>query len=237
MADRFSILSTGSLVINESLVSAAHPAARVDVILFIKIVLNEDKDTRGEILADARQALTVIFTSTNAVRAVTNVLQHPPDWKIFCVGSETKKRVTSFFGESAVMDYAGNAEELSEKIIRAGQVKEAVFFCGDQRRDILPDQLRAAGISLKELALYQTLLTPVRLTKTYDAVLFFSPTAVTSFFSLNTPSSKTILFALGETTANAIRNLSDNEVLLSPKPDKTALLQIAIDYGSTHTIS
>lgn len=237
MADRFSILSTGSLVINESLVSAAHPAARVDVIPFIKIVLNEDKDTRGEILADARQALTVIFTSTNAVRAVTNVLQHPPDWKIFCVGSETKKRVTSFFGESAVMDYAGNAEELSEKIIRAGQVKEAVFFCGDQRRDILPDQLRAAGISLKELALYQTLLTPVRLTKTYDAVLFFSPTAVTSFFSLNTPSSKTILFALGETTANAIRNLSDNEVLLSPKPDKTALLQIAIDYGSTHTIS
>jgi len=199
MADRFSILSTGSLVINESLVSANdHPAAMVDVIPFIKIVLNEDEDTRGKILADARQALTVIFTSTNAVRAVTNVLQHPPDWKIFCVGSETKKRVTSFFGESAVMDYAGNAKELSEKIIRPGQVKKAVFFCGDQRRDILPDQLRAAGISLKELALYQTLLTPVRLTKTYDAVLFFSPTAVTSFFSLNTPSSKTILFALGE---------------------------------------
>ncbi len=238
MADRFSILSTGSLVINESLVSANdYPATTVDVIPFIKIVLNEDEDTRGEILDYARQALTVIFTSTNAVRAVTNVLHHPPDWKIFCVGSETKKRVTSFFGKSAVMDYAGNAEELSAKIIQPGQVKEAVFFCGDQRRDILPDQLRAAGVSLKELAVYQTLLTPVRLTKAYDAVLFFSPTAVNSFFSLNTPSSKTILFALGETTADAIRNLSDNEVLLSPKPDKTALLQIAIDYGSTHTIS
>lgn len=238
MADRFSILSTGSLVINESLVSANDPpATTVDVIPFIKIVLNEDEDTRGEILDYARQALTVIFTSANAVKAVTNVLQHPPDWKIFCVGSETKKRVTSFFGESTVMDYAGNAEDLSAKIIRPGQVKEAVFFCGDQRRDILPDQLKAAGIALKELAVYQTLLTPVRIAKTYDAVLFFSPTAVNSFFSLNTPSSKTILFALGETTANAIRNVSDNEVLLSPKPDKNALLQIAIDYGSTHTIS
>jgi len=238
MADGFTILSTGSLVINESLVSANdHSAAMVDVIPFIKIVLHADDDTRARIRAYAGQTASVIFTSSNAVRAVINVLQRPPDWKIFCVGSETKKLVISFFGEPAVVDYAGDAEELAEKITRQGQVKEAVFFCGDQRRDILPDKLKAAGILLKELAVYQTLLTPVRIAKTYDAVLFFSPTAVNSFFSLNTPSSKTILFALGETTASAIRNLSDGEVLLSPKPDKNALLQMAIDYGRTHSIS
>lgn len=237
MADRFSILSTGSLAINESIVSANdHPAATVDVIPFIKIVWNEEEDTREKIRAYARETQTVIFTSTNAVSAVINVLRYPPDWKIFCVGSETKKRVTSFFGDAAVADHARNAEELSEKIVRRKEIKAAVFFCGDQRRDTLPDQLNAAGISLKELSVYRTMLTPVRLTKGYDAILFFSPTAVNSFFSLNTPPSKTILFALGETTANAVRNLSDNEVLLSPKPSKTALLQTAIDYGSTHTI-
>jgi uroporphyrinogen-III synthase len=209
----------------------------VDVIPFIKIVLHGDKDTRDKILLHARQTGTVIFTSANAARAVIDVLPHPPDWKIFCVGSETRKQIVSFFGKSAVHDYAGNAEELAEKIIRAKQVTEAVFFCGDQRRDILPDKLKAAGIALRELAVYQTLLTPVRLKKTYDAVLFFSPTAVNSFFSLNTLTSKTILFALGETTALAIRDRTENEILLSPKPDKHALLQMALEYGRTHTLS
>ena len=239
MTDRlFSILSTGSMVINESLTPIAGPDKnRVDVIPFIKIDLNTDTDTRGRIQACARQKLIAVFTSANAVKAVTAVLQNPPDWKIYCVGSETKKSVASFFGEPAILDYAGNAEGLSEKIIQQRLLKEAVFFCGDQRRDLLPDKLRAHGIRLRELVVYQTKLTPMRVTKSYDAILFFSPTAVQSFFSLNTPSSKTILFALGETTAASIRSASDNEVRLCPKPDKRALLQMAVEYGQSHPIS
>lgn len=239
MTDRpFSILSTGSMVINESLTPISGPDKnRVDVIPFIKIDLNTDEDTRGQIQACARQKLIAVFTSANAVKAVTAALQNLPDWKIYCVGSETKKNVASFFGEPAILDYAGNAEGLSEKIIQQRLLKEAVFFCGDQRRDLLPDKLRAHGIQLRELVVYQTKLTPMRVTKSYDAILFFSPTAVQSFFSMNTPSSKTILFALGETTAASIRSASDNEVRLCPKPDKRALLQMAVEYGQSHPIS
>lgn len=239
MTDRpFSILSTGSMVINESLTPTTGPdKSRVDVIPFIKIDLNTDEDTRGQIQACARQELIAVFTSANAVKAVTAALQNRPDWKIYCVGSETKKCVASFFGEPAILDFAGNAEGLSEKIIQQRLLKEAVFFCGDQRRDLLPDKLRAHGIRLRELVVYQTKLTPRRVTKSYDAILFFSPTAVQSFFSLNTPSSKTILFALGETTAASIRSASDNEVRLCPKPDKRALLQMAVEYGQSHPIS
>jgi uroporphyrinogen-III synthase len=237
MAEGFSILSTGSLGVNEGLASPDPAAARVDVIPFIKIVLKEEEATRNSILSFARQVRQVIFTSTNAVKAVTRVLTHPPQWEIFCVGGETSKRAAAFFGEPAIRDHADNAEELSEKIIREGQVKEAVFFCGDQRRDILPERLRAAGIGLEELAVYQTLLTPVRLTRQYDAILFFSPTAVRSFFSLNSLPPQTVLFALGATTALAIRELTENEMRQAPKPDKHTLLQMALEYGRTHTIS
>lgn len=236
MADhRFTILSTASIVINGSLISANdYNADFVEVIPFIKIVLHTDEYTRNQVLVYSQLSLNIIFTSSNAVRSVTGILQNLPDWKIYCVGSETKKQVASFFGESAILNHAGNAEDLSKKIVQQGLVKEAVFFCGDQRRDSLPDKLREEGILLKELVVYHTQLTPLRVTKEYDAILFFSPTAVASFFSLNTLSSKTILFALGETTAAAIRTVSENEVLLSPKPDKRALLQMAVEYGQTH---
>ena len=231
-------MSTGSLAVNEGLVSANGPAAgRVDVMPFIKIVLNEEEAIRNRILSFAAQTHHVIFTSTNAVKAVTDVLTHPPRWEIFCVGGETTKRAAAFFGQPAIRGHAPNAGELSEKIILEGQVKEAVFFCGNQRRDILPERLRAAGIRLEELTVYQTLLTPVKLTKNYDAVLFFSPTAVRSFFSLNSLPRQTVLFALGETTAMAIRELAENEIRQAPRPDKNELLQMALDYGRTHAIS
>ena len=237
MADRqFTILSTGSMAMDESLMAAngSHPASLiVEVIPFIKIVLNSDEHTRDQILACAGQPLICIFTSANAVKAVRVVLDTVPDWRIYCVGSVTKKQVVSFFGESAILNYAGNAEDLSEKIIQ-GCVKQAVFFCGDQRRDVLPDKLKEHGIVLQELTVYQTLPTPVRVMENFDAILFFSPTAVASFFSMNTPSSKTILFALGETTAKALRGASKNEVLHSPRPDKESLVKMAIEYGQSH---
>jgi uroporphyrinogen-III synthase len=240
MADRsFTILSTGSTIINEFLDSQNrdhHTSSIVEVVPFIKIVLNSDEHTRNQILSYAGKSQFVVFTSANAVKAVTAVLHTVPDWKIYCVGIETKKRVTSFFGEPAILDYAGNAEDLSKKIIQHKE-KQIVFFCGDQRRDVLPHKLKDYGIQLQEVNVYRTLLSPVRLTKNFDAILFFSPTAVTSFFSVNTLSSQTILFALGETTAAALRSASKNEVILSPRPDKESLLQMAIAYGRSHPIS
>ena len=90
---------------------------------------------------------------------------------------------------------------------------------------------------MQELVVYQTQATPVRLKKEYDAVLFFSPTAVTSFFSINTLSQQTVLFALGGTTAGALRRFSNKEVMLSPAPDKASLFQMAIAYGQSHPIT
>jgi uroporphyrinogen-III synthase len=214
-----------------------HARIELDLIPFIQTEWNPDEYTRGRIVVYASESHTVIFTSSNAVKAVTSVLQTRPDWKIYCVGAGTRKRIAAFFGESAILDEAANAEDLSEKIIGQRLATSVIFFCGDQRRNLLPDKLRQYGIGLQEMTVYQTQLTPVALEKKYDAILFFSPTAVTSFFTLNKPSAPTVLFALGETTAAAIRRVADNEVLVSPNPDKEFLLQMAVDYGRSHPIS
>lgn len=238
---RFTILSTGSAGLNESRITdKTHPGSLRSItfeeIPFIKIVLNTDAETRDQILFYAGKSIEVIFTSANAVRAVVSVLQDKPDWKIYCVGSETRNRAALFFGASAIMDQAGNAEGLAGKIILR-KPKELIFFCGDQRRETLTEKLEESGIGLQEVIVYKTQLTPVKLTKSYDAILFFSPTAVASFFSMNNPSTQTILFALGSTTASALKNAGKNEVVISAKPDKEFLLQMAVAYGHTHPIT
>jgi uroporphyrinogen-III synthase len=235
MAEPFTILSTGSLAVREPASFAEDPAGYIlEEIPFIRIVPHTDTLTCDRIQAFAREILNVIFTSANAVKAVIAALPAIPNWKIYCVGSETGKQVASFFGEAAVQETAPHAEALAEKIIRQGAVREVVFFCGNQRREVLQEKLREKGILLKELTVYRTEPSPMRLTRPYNAILFFSPSGVKSFFTMNRPGPQTLLFALGETTAASLRTYTGNPILVSPRPDKASLLQMALDYHQSH---
>ena len=83
-----------------------------------------------------------------------------PSWKIFCTGNTTKKMVKKIFGEENICAAADSAEQLAEKIIENSSIKNIVFFCGDQRRNELPDKLKNNGITVEELIVYKTIETP-----------------------------------------------------------------------------
>jgi uroporphyrinogen-III synthase len=213
-----------------------HPdSVEIRMVPFIEILPRQDEETKSRIIALAKEKLTVIFTSSQAVRAVTACLQQKPDWKIYCVGRETRLTIENWFGMEAIRKSAENAQALSEIIIQA-KTKEVQFFCGAQRMDILPEILKNQGIRLTELIVYETRLTPVRLDDQPDAVLFFSPTAVKSFFSMNVLSPETILFAMGKTTAATLKQFTTNPVYISSEADKTFVLNMALEYAGTHHI-
>ena len=188
------------------------------------------------------QPLTAVFTSMNAVDAVTAHLQdlRTPPWQIFCIGAATRQRVEEYFGIDQVTGTASTASALAVVLIQSiatGQTpSEVFFFCGDQRRDDLPDQLRQASIDVDELIVYHTLLTPHKVQTAYDGIIFFSPSAVQSFFSVNTIPASTLLFAIGATTAAAIKTQSPNKVILGVSPDKETLVRQALDYFQTNNI-
>jgi len=175
---------------------------------------------------------TVIFTSANAVTALEKGRR---EWNIFCLSGATQRQAAEHFGKENIVGMADSASELASVVIRrmsADQVdikvhvrREAWFFCGDKRRGELPDLLAQAGITVREVIVYRTKLTPQRIGRAYDAVAFFSPSAVESFFSVNTLPSGIPLFAIGGTTAAAIRGRCDNVVMVSERPDEEALLQ------------
>ncbi|NCU04359.1 MAG: uroporphyrinogen-III synthase, partial [Chitinophagaceae bacterium] len=179
------ILSTRPL--SKSLVQEANAAGiSIDELSFIETEPIQSVEVQQEIEQAYLQSATVIFTSMNAVTAVLAQQDYQqPDWVIYCMGNTTKKLLQESFGENSVAGTANNAAELAERIAEESDTDEVIFFCGEQRRDELPAILRKQNIDVQEIVVYETIHTSHKISKKYQAVLFYSPSAVHSFFSVN----------------------------------------------------
>lgn len=210
----------------------------MDIVPFIAIETLQSKDIETSINALFQQTINIAFTSANAMDAVVKLkdVSHA-DWKIFCIGHATQKAVAEYFGAEKIILTADSASGLADKIIEQGNIKELVFFCGDIHRNELPQKLKEAAISVREVVVYKTLATRQKIQKEYDAVLFFSPSAVNSFFTANMANKKTLFFAIGHTTASAISEKTSNVVIVGNKPSKEELLELVIKYFQNKTIN
>ncbi len=224
------ILCTGP--VEESLLlSPEYKDADIDVIPFTTISTELPESTQRQIKDILSKKMVVIFTSGNAVRSVGDYMKEPPaGWTIFCIGNTTYSLAKKYFGEENIKETASTASKLAEKIIPVLKADEVIFFCGNLRRNELPDALRKKNIEVKEIIVYKTSLVPVSINKRYDAVLFFSPSAAESFFSKNSVPRNTALFVMGETTAVSIKKYSTNKIITGDDPDKNKLISQAIRF-------
>jgi uroporphyrinogen-III synthase len=179
----------------------------------------------------SRVPIRAIFTSKSAVEIVSSYLPgKKPDWKIYCTGPSTRLAVEAHFGEKCIFAVAPSAAALAEAILARKGSGEMIFFCGRQRRDELPEMLSRGGIHVREIQVYESIPTPQPISMAYDGICFFSPGAVRSFFSLNAVPESTVFFALGKTTAEALAEYSQNEVIISETPAKEKLMEQALEY-------
>ena len=233
------LLSTAALPL-ELVEEAAQKGMILEAEAYISIEPVADEALGVRIRELGRQRLTAIFTSTNAVEAIGG--SGGGDWMIFCTSGATRQLVAERFGADAIAGTADSAAELAAQIIRvapgdaaAGVRGAAVyFFCGDQRRDELPDLLKEAGLTAHEVVVYRTILTPQKTQRIYAGIAFFSPSAVESYFSLNTVADGVTLFAIGRTTAAAIQARCPNAMIISDRPGKEALVRTMTDYFQTN---
>ena len=227
---RKNILSTRP-VSDEMIAVALAKNIEIDILSFIETTPIETIEVQQEIELAANQITTVVFTSMNAVEAVTGMLDgFVPEWNIYCMGYATKELVKNYFGENAIEGTADNATELAEEIIENDESDEVIFFCGNRRRDELPARLQKHHININEIIVYQTKNNQHKIDKVYDAVLFFSPSAVESFFLANKLPGNTIVFAIGETTKETVGRYCSNKIVVSKLPGKDQLVEQAIDY-------
>lgn len=230
MSNTFSILSTRELDknFNQEILSLG---IRVDAVPFISIEYVDNVETQQEVELLETYKADVAFTSVNAVKAVAALLHGSmPSWNVYCIGHATQQSVREYFPNSSIAGVANDSNSLAELIVINNNCEVLFFFCGDKRKDDLPHRLNEAGIAVNEIIVYYTRLQPQKMEDFYNAVLFFSPSAVDSFFKLNNDNPDTAFFAIGNTTAKQISRYSQHKVIVAAEPNSASLLKSLAEY-------
>ncbi|WP_333877556.1 uroporphyrinogen-III synthase [Flavobacterium sp.] len=170
----------------------------------------------------------LIFTSQNAVESLleNEKVTELKTKKCFCVGEKTKALLeANDFDVIASTDYAS---ELASIICNQYGKSSFTFFCGNLRRDILPDSLRLAGITFEEVEVYETQLTPHKAAADLNAILFFSPSGVLSFLKENRLQDE-VCFCIGNTTAKALRGIT-KKVVTANQPTMESTIVKSIEF-------
>jgi uroporphyrinogen-III synthase len=165
----------------------------------------------------------LIFTSQNAVESVlrNKKIKQIKTKKCFCVGEKTKALLEE--NNFKVLHYSDYAAELASIICNQFPKMSFTFFCGNIRRDVLPEALRLVEIKLDEIEVYETVLTTHKINFIPDGILFFSPSGVESYLQQNKIEDESC-FCIGNTTAEALKYITTNRIIANqPNVESTIM--------------
>ena len=229
----YRILSTRKLF-PEAVEQARKKNVELHEVEFISVKIIQTKEKQDEINQLMQAESPLVFTSTNAVEAIakhlhSDIKKTNPS-KVYSLSGRTREWIeNSDMLRGKIIAAGKNAAELADKIIKHRE-KEVVFFCGSHRRDELPEILSKHNISVHECIVYETIETPSEISDRYDGILFFSPSAVKSFFSVNQLHSDAVCFAIGETTGTAIKEFTRNPVVVSQEASQENMMDTVIQF-------
>ena len=171
----------------------------------------------------------LIFTSQNAVQSILNhsKIDSLKSKNVFSVGMKTKDLLSK--NGFNVVAYTGYAADLAEIISLIYSNESFTFFSGNLRRDTLPNTLQENKIEFNEIQVYETELTPKKITAKIDGLLFFSPSGVESYLKLNTIKNE-MCFCIGETTAEALEHKKIKNIIIADKPSVENVILEVIEY-------
>ena len=171
----------------------------------------------------------LIFTSQNAVESVlrNKKIAEIKNKKCFCVGEKTKAVLED--NRFEVIEYSEYAAELASMICNKYSKNSFTFFCGNMRRDFLPDALRLVQIKLDEVEVYETILTTHKISFIPNGILFFSPSGVRSYLQENKIENENC-FCIGNTTAEALKYATPNIIIANQPTMESVIMKCIENY-------
>ncbi|HNP31837.1 MAG TPA: uroporphyrinogen-III synthase [Flavobacterium sp.] len=171
----------------------------------------------------------LIFTSQNAVESVlrNKKINELKTKKCFCVGEKTKELLEE--NDFEVLVNPEYAAELASIICNNYPKTSFTFFCGNVRRDVLPDALRLMEIKLDEIEVYETVLTTHKIDFPLDGILFFSPSGVESYLKENKIEDENC-FCIGNTTAEALKYVTPNRIIANQPNIESVIMKCIENY-------
>ena len=212
-----SLLST-KLLPGEEVVKLESEGWKVEQYDAISIKFIKTSLTPGENLS--------IFTSKNAVKALRSSIPDldPSGLRCICVGSGTGKMLRKW--GFSVLEEAPTAEHLCLRIQKQYARDSFVYYCGNKRLNLIPNTLTALGVKWKEVIAYRTTLNRQYFKDPFEAVLFFSPSGVESFMSVNKIAGATG-YCIGKTTAKALEKYTQ-KIIQANNPTMQGLIERVI---------
>jgi len=165
-----------------------------------------------------------IFTSKNSVKAIVNKKLKIKN--CYCVGEKTKSLLLK--NGQKVAKSEENAQKLANFIVKSLKNDVFVFFCGNMKRDELPEILTKNNVEFSLVEVYKTSLVYKKINEAFNGILFFSTSAVRSYCYYNKISDE-ILFTIGQTTTNEAEAFS-NKIITSDINSIDQVVDNAIKY-------
>lgn len=191
----------------------------IDCIPFIDIHYKSVADIRQQ-LEDISSDDIFIFTSQHAVQAAFEILKELTN-KTYCISGATFNAIKqTSLNVRATADYAGDLIQLIEINVKA----RYVLFCGDKRLPTIPDFLQQQQLRLSEVICYDNIASPKKVGQHYEGIMFYSPTGVESYFSVNELKGQTC-YCIGTTTANAVKKYTVENIITATRPEIGAMLE------------
>ena len=170
----------------------------------------------------------LVFTSKQAVKSILKSdVKNVHSISCLCVGSKTR----NFLEKKGftVIESADYAEELIQIIDSKYKSNSFTFFCGNIRKNTIPNYFQQNKIAYNEIVVYETKLKPHQIKEPFDGVLFFSPSGVNSFLEKNSLENR-ICFCIGTTTAKALENRTKNIVIASQPTVENVITEVIKFY-------
>jgi len=178
----------------------------------------------------------IVLTSKSGVKAFLQIVNewnlNISDYKVFSISEATKKLAVA--AGIQIIASAANANALADEILKHKDIKILTHICSNRRRDELSERLKSSGVNVRDVVAYHTEFTPVKIESGYDAILFFSPSAVDSFLSVN-PFHQATCFCIGQTTANHAKQKGYQHTYIAAAPSEDALVQELINHYAKTT--
>lgn len=179
----------------------------------------------------------VVLTSKTAVEAWMKIVEQlnldSKKYKMYCLAAGTQ--TICLHNGLTVAGVAKDAVSLADIIMKDKSISSLTFICGNLRRDELPVRLKKSGIKVNEIVAYQTKSQSIKIDRPYDGVLFFSPSAIDGFLSLNSTHSS-VAFCLGQTTANYAHQKGFRECLVAEIHTPESLVKTVVNYYKNKTV-
>lgn len=173
----------------------------------------------------------VVLTSITGVKAFLQIVKqlhlNSEDYIVYCISRGTREYAAA--SKLNIKSTAPTASALADEILRDVEVKTVTHVSSNLRREELSEKLKNAGVAVHNVIAYRTEFTPLVLGSSYDGIIFFSPSAVDSFLSLN-PLQQVPCFCIGQTTADYAKQSGYKKTYIPVAPSEDILIQTIIEY-------